>query len=176
MPPSTLSDFEPFTMPTSTASLVPDRPATVYLHTGIGGAGNYHKLHRTHDSELAACSPRSRRHHRTLFPRAWQSIFGSGKGGSSIAHTITATPAPGFVEEMTRVRSPESNFPSTWFVGIGGIGNLIRTRQTSKKETFDEDGDDTASEYSEKALPLGAAETIKRRMREKLMGMAGKDS
>ena len=77
---------------------------------------------------------------------------------------------------MTRVRSRESKFPSTWFVGIGGIGNLIRTRQVSKKEGFDEDGDDTASEYSEKASPLGAAETLKRRMREKLMGMAGKDS
>ncbi|KAL9117752.1 MAG: hypothetical protein Q9187_005707 [Circinaria calcarea] len=163
-------------MPTSTASLVPDRPATVYLHTGIGGAGNYHKFHRTHDSELTASSSRSRHHHRTLFPRAWQSIFGSGKGGASNGHAITATPSPGIEEELTRVRSREQNFPSTWFVGIGGIGNLIRPRQVSRKEAFDEDEEESASEYSEKASPLGAAETLKRKMRGKLMGMARKES
>ena len=163
---SAASGLPPLSMPISSSGHVSERPATVYLHTGIGGAGNYHKYSKgAADSLITSSSSRSRQHPRARFPRSLQSLFCSGIGGAGNVHPISAISSLTAEEEVSRAKVRDSHFRLAWFVGIGGIGNRIRNRQEITKESLEEESE---SEYSEKALPMGAAEIIKTRMREKL--------
>ena len=164
---ASISDLPPLIMPTSKSTFTNERPATVYLHTGIGGAGNYHKYNKgTNDLAVSSSSAHSRQHQRSRFPRSLQSFFCSGIGGAGNLHPISASSSLTAAEETARAKARDSHSRLNWFVGIGGIGNRIRNRQEPTKESLEEESE---SEYSEKALPLGAAEVIKTRVREKLL-------
>lgn len=56
----------------------------------------------------------------------------------------------------------ESHFPSRWFIGIGGLGNRRSRRQHSPSS--DMSATTVTSEYSSQALPLGAADVMRRKI------------
>ena len=155
------------TSTTSRSSLVEGRPSTMYFHTGIGGAGNYHKAYATDASNVPTPTrPRYNYDQRSYLPRSLHSLVSTGIGG---AGNIRGTPQVATLsaeEELARSRVRESHSPLRWFVGIGGMGNRTRKRYESPSSSMT---CSTSSQYSGQALPLGAAEILKRKMGELLM-------
>ena len=145
------------TSPKSTAALVPTRPAsTMYYHTGIGGAGNYHK----YCENASAISPSPRQRNRVHISRSLRSFFGVAGGGGSI-HTVASMDAVAEQEEAVRARAREHSYSIRRFVGIGGAGNRTSSRMAYDKRREMDEG---ASGYSGQALPFGAADFLKWRM------------
>ncbi|MCJ1304941.1 hypothetical protein MMC08_007754 [Hypocenomyce scalaris] len=153
-------------VPTRTSSksslIAGDRNSKVYFHQGIGGAGNYRKVE---PSKLSNSSTRSNysRQHRPHMARSMREFFSSGIGGAGNVHSRSEAAILSSSEELARARARESNIPTSWYYGIGGIGNHRKsTRQVSGSP-----GSSLSSRepgYSDQALPLGAANALKRKM------------
>ncbi|MCJ1385931.1 hypothetical protein MMC17_009056 [Xylographa soralifera] len=144
------------TSPRSTATLMPTRPAsTVYYHTGIGGAGNYHK--HCVDANMG---PSPRHHNRVHFSRSIRSFFG-GLGGGGNIHAMSSIDAIAEQEEAVRVKARDHSYTLRRFVGIGGAGNRTASRMAHDKRREVDEG---ASAHSGQALPFGAADALKWRM------------
>ena len=151
-------------MQRANSTLNGERPSSVYLHTGIGGRGNYHKFTPPEDVTPISTSPQPPQSQRTRLPRL-QALFSSGVGGAGNIHPISEIPSLTVEEEQARTKIRESNSPLSWFVGIGGLGNRRRTRHGAKRESIREESD---SDFSEKALPVGMAEMLRVRLRQKM--------
>lgn len=135
------------------STLVRGRPKPTYYHNGIGGRGNYHK--RAEDAD-----PTSRRPRRSHFPRSIAALF----GGSGHLQNASKTPTLTEEEDLThaKVRELPLSFPSRWFIGIGSLGNRRMRRQHSPGS--DMSATTVTSEYSSQALPLGAADVMRRKI------------
>jgi len=145
------------TSPKSTATLVPSRPvSTMYYHTGIGGAGNYHK----HCGDASAIGPSPRHHHRVHLSRSIRSFFG-GIGGNGNIQAMASIDAIAEQEEAVRVRARDHSYTLRRFVGIGGAGNRTASRMAHDKR---KEVDESASGYSGQASLSGAADVLKWRM------------
>lgn len=138
----------PSSMP---SALVRGRPKTTYYHNGIGGRGNYHK--RAEDTD-----PTAHQQRRPHFPRSIAAFF-SGNGN---LHNASKTPTLTEEEELSHGKVRELHFPSRWFIGIGGLRNRRARRQHSSSS--DMSATTMTSEYSTQALPLGAADIIRRKI------------
>ncbi|MCJ1227040.1 hypothetical protein MMC12_003695 [Toensbergia leucococca] len=145
--------------PTSASSLVDGRPQRIYFHHGIGGIGNYHKVHR-----IDAANPAFG--HRTRLPRSLQAFFSSGTGGVGNLRTISEASALTAEEQLSRARARDSAFPMNWTVGIGGVGNRRGRIQQQPRCSGSSAAD---SVYSGQALRLGMAEIIRRKIAEKVL-------
>ncbi|MCJ1322974.1 hypothetical protein MMC15_008325 [Xylographa vitiligo] len=144
------------TSPKSTATLVPTRPAsTLYYHTGIGGAGNYHK----HCAD-ATRGQSPRHHHRVHLSRSIRSFFGGIGGGGNI-HAMSSIDAIAEQEEAVRIKARDHSYTLRRFVGIGGAGNRTASKMAHDKHREVDEG---ASAHSGQALPFGAADVLKWRM------------
>ncbi|MCJ1395667.1 hypothetical protein MMC18_008553 [Xylographa bjoerkii] len=145
------------TSPKFAAPLVPARPASaMYYHTGIGGAGNYHK----HCADSSAGGPSPRHHDRLHLSRSLRSFFGGIGGGGNI-HTMAGIDAVAEQEEAVRIRARDHSYTLRRFVGIGGAGNRTASRMAHDKRR---EVDESASGYSGQALPFGAADVLKWRI------------
>lgn len=137
----------PSSMP---SALVRGRPKTTYYHNGIGGRGNYHK--RAEDPD-----PTSRQQRRSHFPRSIAAFFG-GSGNHNASKTSTLTEE----DELSHAKGRELHFTSRWFIGIGGLRNRRVPRHHSPSS--DMSATTVTSEYSNQALPLGAADIMRRKI------------
>ena len=170
------------TSPTTTSTpLVTGRPVSTasYCHTGIGGAGNYHKA-------PPSSTPQDPR--RPSVPRSFRSLFTTGVGGAGNVHAVNTASSISAEEKYLRAKTRESRFPVRWFVSIGGAGNRKSRERlassgssaASRKESNsfgsaeEKDSEivelngDTVGRYSNQALPYGAADVLKARMGEVL--------
>lgn len=151
------------TNPTRTSG----RPAsTVYFHTGIGGAGNYHK--QTVVTAPPPAGSRQLQKHHSGLPRSFRAFFSTSIGGAGNIHPIIATAAE---DEYIRSRTRESRFPARWFTGIVGSR---RSGERLSSSSSSEEGKRTAMIYrcgndakiwNGQALPYGAADILKVRLR-----------
>lgn len=140
--PSTMNESMPSFLPRS-------RPKTNYYHNGIGGRGNYHKRAEKAD-------PPSREH-RPHFPRSIVAFFNIGSSGNLQKRNALAAE-----DGLSHGKVRESHFPSKWLIGIGGLGDRRSLRQRSPSS--DMSATTVTSEYSNQALPLGAADVIRRKI------------
>ncbi|MCJ1486736.1 hypothetical protein MMC06_006914 [Schaereria dolodes] len=149
----------------STSTLVNGRPATMYIRTGIGGRGNYHKTSVV-DELTITTSARDRQIYdqRSYLPRTLHSIFTSGIGGVGNTHGLREAAALDTQEEMDRSRFRESRVPSSRFVGIGGSGNILPKRRLSPSSTETTSPASLSQQYSGQALPVGVAEVLRRKL------------
>lgn len=144
-----------FTMHESIPSSMPStvlrgRPKTTYYHNGIGGRGNYHK--RAEDTD-----PTSRQQRSSHFPRSIAAFFGGGN-----LQNASKTPTLTEEEELSHAKARELPFPSRWFIGIGGLGNRRVRRRHSPSSNMS--ATTVTPEYSNQALPLGAADVMRRKI------------
>ncbi|MCJ1400624.1 hypothetical protein MMC11_003832 [Xylographa trunciseda] len=144
----------------------------MYYHTGIGGAGNYHK----HCADTSALGPPPRHHSRVHLSRSIRSFFG-GIGGSGNIHAMASIDAIAEQEEAIPVRARDRSYALRRFVGIGGAGNRTASRMAQDKR---KEVDEGASGYSGQVSPFGAADVLKWRMgavlgRKKLRDEDGAD-
>lgn len=144
----TMHESNPSSMP---SALVRGRPKTTYYHNGIGGRGNYHK--RAEDPDLT-----SRQQRRSHFPRSIAAFF----GGSGNIHNAFKTHTVTEEEELSQAKGRELRFPSRWFIGIGSLRNRRVRRHHSPSS--DMSATTVTSEYSHLALPLGAADVMRRKI------------
>ncbi|KAL8824218.1 MAG: hypothetical protein Q9191_005211 [Dirinaria sp. TL-2023a] len=148
----------------STSSLVQgseNRSKQVYFHGGIGGAGNYRKVSKVNDLDIAIPHSSRRSVHRSHLSR----FFSSGIGGAGNMHTRAQEAALTQEEELARAKVRTSHGPMRWFVGIGGVGN----KRTRRQDGLDNDNtrnprNTNTSEFSTQALPYGAAEIMRRKL------------
>ena len=170
------------TSPTTTSTpLVVGRPISTasYCHTGIGGAGNYHK-------SPPSSIPRASR--RSPVPRSFRSLFTTGVGGAGNVHAVNTASSISAEEKYLRAKTRESRFPVRWFVSIGGAGNRKSRERLASSDSSavshkesnsfgsaeEKDSDIVAANgdafvrYSNQALPYGAADVLKARMGEVL--------
>lgn len=150
------------TRSSSKSSLIAgDRNATVYFHQGIGGAGNYRKVEPLNPSNSSTRS----NHSRQKFPhvaRSMREFFSSGIGGAGNVHARSEAAVLTSSEELARARARQSNVPSSWSYGIGGVGNHKKRQiSVSPGSSLSSDAD---SGYSDQALPYGAAHVLKTKM------------
>ncbi|MCJ1375487.1 hypothetical protein MMC20_006724 [Loxospora ochrophaea] len=160
----------------STSPLVESRrPGTIYLHSGIGGAGNIYQTTASDPLEIKSSSrrPSAPHSHRGTLPRSLRSFFGNGVGGAGNVHPLSEAFTLTQQEELARARTQESNYPDSWYVGVGGRGNKTSRVSSRQSSVRGNSIDSTASSmYSEKALPLGAAHAL----RVRVVGRKGSDS
>jgi hypothetical protein len=151
------------------------RPAsTIYIHTGIGGAGNYHKtivISPAQSNPSAGPPAPSSRHLQrqqpTTLPRSFKAFFEGGLNGGNL-------PAPSGMasmiadDECARGRGREARLPVRWVAGSNGIenrrGKERLSSSSSRGEETDRSGDVVA--YNGQGLPYGAADVIKWRIGE----------
>ena len=152
---------KPETMHTSissASSLIRGRSKTTYFHGGIGGAGNYHEVvgeNRGDRGPYPHTAPR-----RSQLSRSITALFSSGPGGTSNLQPGTEGTIREH-EELARARVRTPQYPSRWFVRIGGLGNRRGCRLKSPSSDMSLASN---SEYSTQPLPLGAADVIKRKL------------
>ena len=171
--------------PSTTTTSPSSRPSQrSYLHTGIGGAGNYHKYtpqpqpsvippsafasSSTISSNLPAALRQSQNHHR-LNQRL---LFRSGIGGAG--NVYAADDAASLSdEEYTRMKARvEMGRPKgRWCVGIGGAGNRRESIALGKLVEADPvrgmEGiplDDGSCASGNQKVPVGLAEVLRRRL------------
>ncbi|KZF21307.1 hypothetical protein L228DRAFT_240169 [Xylona heveae TC161] len=97
-----------------------------YVHYGIGGAGNYHRL----DHPLPPI-PRS------PVP-AWQDrpgIYSSGIGGAGNMRSSKDRPTISPEESLARFRLQEIHKPRSYYIGIGGLGNRASNHSSSSSSS-----------------------------------------
>lgn len=145
---STMQESIPSSMP---SPLARRRPKTTYYHNGIGGRGNYHK--RAEDTD-----PTSHQQRRSNFPRSIAAFF----SGSENLQNASKTPTFKEEEELSHPKVRELHFPSRWFISIGSLGNRRARRQHSPSS--DMSATTVTSEHSTQALPLGAADVMRRKI------------
>ncbi|KAI9832519.1 MAG: hypothetical protein M1819_004308 [Sarea resinae] len=131
----------------STSSLVERRTNPGYVHSGIGGAGNYHKV----DSSTPPPASSSQ----LVLPPRPAASFSSGIGGAGNIHYACERAVLSSYEELARDRARENNTPTVYHVGIGGAGNRA-ARFTSSSSL----SSNSSSQYSSTPLPLGAADQL----------------
>lgn len=151
------------------------RPSSnVYCHTGIGGAGNYHR-------QVVITGPPGstvpNRKDRSTVPRSFRSLLSSAiSGASNIRHSANLTSlSPSPEEEEYAVASTRpSRFPVRWFTGIGSrraghkLSSSISSADDMQSDPSDGSGKGPA-DYRSQALPYGAADIIKWRVGEVLL-------
>lgn len=102
-----------------------------YVHSGRGGAGNFHKAPKT-SSGTTARGPASK--FETL-PQT-SSKFSAGRGGAGNIHDGSERPIFSFDEELARqsTRDRKMQEGAVWHVGRGGAGNWISTSQSASRK------------------------------------------
>lgn len=156
----TMQQSIPSSMP---SALVRGRPKPTYYHNGIGGRGNYHKRAEHADSTI-------RQQRRPHLPRSIAAIFSSNGN----LHNASKTPTLTKEEELSHGKFREIHCPSRWFIGIEGLRNRRARRQDSPSSNMS--ATTVTSQYSTQALPLGAADVIRRKILGQLSAMkAGND-
>ena len=131
------------------------RPKTTYYHNGIGGRGNYHKR----DDET---DPTSHQQRRSNISRSIAAFFSGSIGGYGNFHHVSEVPTSTGDEELAHSKVRELHLPSRWFVRIGRFGNRRPRRQYSPSS--DMSASTVTSEYGNQALPLGAADVMRRKI------------
>ncbi|MCJ1247810.1 hypothetical protein MMC30_005025 [Trapelia coarctata] len=160
------------------ASTSSNRPAhygrpssTVYFHTGIGGAGNYHR--QAVVTPPPASSALQDPKYRSNPQRSFRSLLSNAiSGAGNIRHSANLTDLSP-EEESTVARTRPSRFPVRWFTGIGNRraghkpSSFISSADDRQSDSSDGNGNGPA-EYRSQALPYGAADILKWRVGEVL--------
>lgn len=134
----------------STSSLVNRSGSVAFIHYGIGGAGNYRRVGSANsESDLTSAPTRPR-------PLA---RFSSGIGGAGNIHLASERAVISTNEELARNRVRDKNYPSPYFIGIGGAGN-----RRSSHSSFSSISSTPRPSYSEKPLPIGGADVLWKRI------------
>ncbi|MCJ1405703.1 hypothetical protein MMC11_008932 [Xylographa trunciseda] len=117
-------------MPIHTTSPHPSVPSTKYVHTGIGGAGNYHRYEPTTSS--TSLNPiRSTTTAVPTYPSAQPRNFTTGRGGAGNRCQPSERAIFSFDEELERVRKDSEGMAPVYHIGRGGVGNLLDERRMS---------------------------------------------
>ena len=143
----------------STSSLIRGRSKTTYFHGGIGGAGNYHEVVGDSGADRGPYPHTAPR--RSQLSRSITALFNGGAGGAGNPQAGSDASTLREDEELARARVRASQYPSRWFVGIGGLGNWRGCRLKSPSSDMSLSSN---SELSTQPLPLGAADVIKRKL------------
>jgi len=100
----------------------PSVPATHYIHSGRGGAGNISHIDpKVVTSAQEATGPASRT---TLNPKQSNPYYTAGRGGAGNIHfTGSERPMFSFDEELERQRRMMEHQAPVYHVGRGGAGN-----------------------------------------------------
>ena len=182
---------------TSTSTTSPSsRPSQrSYLHTGVGGAGNYHKftpappyllfppssLTTSNMPSSVPVAPRQPpNHHRSNL----RSLFRSGIGGAGNVYSASNA-ASLSEEEYARMKMKTMNDQPSgrWSVGIGGAGNrregVVMGKVLPEDRSLDgggsllENGSGGSGCFGGERVPIGLAEVLKRRIGS-VLGMKGR--
>ncbi|MCJ1471435.1 hypothetical protein MMC13_000074 [Lambiella insularis] len=119
-------------------------PPKKYIHTGIGGAGNYHRY-----AAVATASPAAMPSQPSAQPRP----FAAGRGGAGNKYLASEQAMFSFDEELAQQRRGLDAVAPVYHVGRGGAGNLMdeRRRLAEKERTGSvSSGGSGGSEKSEK--------------------------
>ena len=143
----------------STAGLIRGRSKATYFHGGIGGAGNYHEVVGDSGADRGPYPHTAPR--RSKLNRSLTALFSSGAGGAGNMHHGSEVQNMREDDELARARIRASQYPSRWFVGIGGFGNYRGCRLKSPSSDMSLSSN---SEYSTQPLPVGAADALKRKL------------
>ncbi|MCJ1322201.1 hypothetical protein MMC15_007547 [Xylographa vitiligo] len=117
-------------MPMHVASPNPSVSSPKYVHTGIGGAGNYHR----YEPAASSTSPNPIRSTTTVVPThpsAQPRRFTSGRGGAGNRYQASERAMFSFDEELERVRGGSEGMAPVYHIGRGGVGNLLDERKMS---------------------------------------------
>ena len=162
-------------MRASTSSNRPDqygRPSsTVYCHTGIGGAGNYHRQAVLKPPpDPSAIQDQKNRYNP---PRSFRSFLSAAiSGAGNIRHSADLTSLSP-EEDFTVDRARPSRVPVRWFMGIGSRraghkpSSSISSADDRQSDSSDGSGNGPAY-YRSQPLPYGAADILKWRVGEVL--------
>ena len=129
------------------------RSKTTYYHNGIGGRGNYHKR----------ADPNPSQQHRSPFSRSIATLFSVGSGNDiSPANPSLIGKKPIKTSSPPPPRLRGTHFPAQWFVSLGAFCS----RRSSRHHSLDSDMSyaTVTSENSNRTLPLGAADAMRRKM------------
>ncbi|KAI9885359.1 MAG: hypothetical protein M1823_002830 [Watsoniomyces obsoletus] len=154
---SSPSDSTSLSSNTDTSTDVKKNGNMRYVRTGIGGAGNYHKVDL---SVWATSAGRASLLERCKRP------FRVGIGGAGNRCMPDETPALPANEQAARVQAQREHLPTQIHVGIGGMGNCTSTKrdsfQTSQSESplLSPGAKPAEVHYSTEPLRVGAADRL----------------
>lgn len=146
-------------------------PSTVYLHTGIGGAGNYHRQTVITGPSAPAAVPNQKQHSTT--PRSFRSLLSSAiSGAGNIRHSANLTSLSP-EEDFAVARTRPSRLPLKWFTGMGNrrAGHQLNSSVSSADDRQSDSSDGTGNgppDFRSQPLPYGAADILKWRVGEVL--------
>ncbi|MCJ1391237.1 hypothetical protein MMC18_004099 [Xylographa bjoerkii] len=115
-------------MPIHITSPHPSVPSAKYVHTGIGGAGNYHRYEPTASSTSSKTTTTAVPTHPSAQPRH----FTTGRGGAGNRYQASERAMFSFDEELERVRRGSEGLAPVYHVGRGGMGNVSDQRRMSE--------------------------------------------
>ncbi|MCJ1435379.1 hypothetical protein MMC27_004751 [Xylographa pallens] len=117
-------------MPCHVTAPHPSVPSTKYVHTGIGGAGNYHRYESVAPSTSSnALKPTTSAV--PTHPSAQPRHCTTGRGGAGNRYQASERAIFSFDEELERVRRGPEGMAPVYHIGRGGVGNLLDERRMS---------------------------------------------
>jgi len=117
-------------MPMHITAPYPSAAPTKYVHTGIGGAGNYHRYEPA-ASPSSSSSSRSTTTAMPTHPPAQPRRFTTGRGGAGNRCQPSERAIFSFDEELEPVRRGSEGMAPVYHIGRGGVGNLLDERRIS---------------------------------------------
>lgn len=132
------------------------------MRSGIGGAGNYHKVDPSKSSSPSFMHLSISRCKRSF-------TTGIGGAGNRVSHV--EVPELSSTEKLARAKAQEKHATDSYHVGIGGTGN--RAKRLSY-QTFQSSAPLVAAEpkpelqYSDQPLRLGAADRLAAKLAQAL--------
>ena len=127
-------------------------PATSYLATGRGGAGNIIKAKDLSKGSDAQGPPSKI----ALSSRRPSTTFISGRGGMGNLHPVSERAIFSFDEELERQMKMENDIAPVFHTGRGGAGNYASTNASSRQKSMERRGSETDSTRSAGSTASGA--------------------